>query len=263
MLFPREMSLYEPLPVDTGGRHRMDLLGWYQQFVDLGWHVDILHPDQMIADALREYRYLVVPTNTLYDLGDNAALEQSVQQWVEAGGTLLHGPHCDLARGAFGIVEEPVEFDCLEWREEIIPHGWSTVAYRGGKALATYIQTGRTGLAETRIGAGFVWSFGFQYGYAYSRRSMPIVPPRYGKREMHPVVLLKETPVAVLAGASPLALLPPRKGVEAARFGTRVIIVNHGASPVDISAVKARLAIPQFPSAPGWLAAHSGMLLET
>lgn len=262
ILFPREMSLYEPLPLDEGGRHRMDLLGWYQQFTDLGWHVDILHPDQVVAGALRDYRHLVVPTNPLYDLGDNATLETAVRQFVVAGGTLLHGPHCELACRALGIKEEPVDFDCLKWREDLIPHGWSTVAFRQGAALATYIQSGKNALAETRLGAGRVLSFGFQYGYAYSRRTMPIVPPQYGKREMHPVVLLKEPPVASLIGMAPSCPLPPRKGVEFACFGSRLVIVNHRASPVDISAIPARHTITQVPGAPGWLAAHSAALVE-
>jgi hypothetical protein len=298
ILFPREMSLYEPLPVDAGGRHRMDLLGWYQQFTDLGWHVDILHPDQITAGVLCAYRYLVVPTNSLYDIGDNAALEAAVRAWVEAGGTVLHGPHCDLARRALDIKEEKVDFDCLSCRrsftprserdegvesgrsavakvmvdreappttansEEIIPHGWSTVGFVTGTPLATYIQSGKTGLAETRLGTGRVLSFGFQYGYAYSRRTMPIVPPQYGRREMHPIVLMKETPVAAFVGVSPLALLPPRKGIECARFGSVLIIVNHRASPVDISDVRSKRARPQIAGAPGWLAAHSAVCLE-
>lgn len=259
ILFPREMSLYEPLPVDAGGRHRMDLLGWYQQFTDLGWHVDILHPDQVAAGALRDYRHLAVPHNSLYDLGDNAALEAAVRSWVESGGTLLHGPHCELARRACGVEEEAVEFDCLAWREEIIPHGWSTVAFHGGTALATYIATGRTGMAETRLGAGRVLSFGFQYGYAYSRRTTPIVPPHYGKREMHPIVLLRETPVAACIGVSPAAPLPPRRGVEVARFGSHVVIVNHRASPIELGALAERPGRHLVPSAPGWLAAHSAL----
>jgi len=231
--------------------------------------VDILHPDQVAAGALADYRHAVVPTNSLYDLGDNAALERSVRHWVEGGGTLLHGPHCELARRALGIVEEWIEFDCLTFAppsaksgEDIIPHGWSTVAYRAGAALATYVQSGRNGLAETRVGAGRVLSFGFQYGYAYSRRTMPIVPPQYGKREMHPIVLLKETPVAALIGVSPGAVLPPRKGLECARFGLRLIIVNHGPSPVDIRSLAARRLIAQVPSAPGWLPAHSAICVE-
>lgn len=262
LLFPAEMSLYEPLEVDSDGRHRMDLLGWYTQFTDLGWHVDIVHPDQVVAGALAEYQHLVVPHNSLYDLGDNGALEAAIKKFVTAGGTMFHGPHCELARRAFGIEEEVAAFDCIKWREEVIPHGWSTVAFRGGTALGTYIQSGQTAFAQTDSGAGRVFSFGFQYGYAYSRRTMPIVPSQYGKREMHPVVLLQETPVAALAGKSPLVPIPPIKGVEFAQFGNRLIIVNHRSSPVDLRSLKSRQAIPLIPAAPGWLAAHAATCLE-
>jgi hypothetical protein len=91
---------------------------------------------------------------------------------------------------------------------------------------------------------------------------MPIVPPQYGKREMHPVVLLRQTPVEKLAGISPLAPMTPVKGVEFARFGHRLVMVNHRSSPVDIRSIQARKIHPQIPSAPGWLAAHSGICLE-
>jgi hypothetical protein len=262
LLFPREMSLYEPLEVDHEGRHRMDLLGWFAQFTDLGWHVDIVHPDQAVAGALRDYQHLVVPHNSLYELGDNRALEAAVKTFVVGGGNLYHGPRCKLAHHAFGIEEESAELDCIDWREPLIPHGWSTVAFRAGSPLARYIQSGKTALAETRLGAGRVLSFGFEYGYAYSRRTMPIVPPQYGKREMHPIVLLKETPVAALLGVSPLCPLPPRKGVEFARFGSRFIVVNHRASPIDLGALGGHRAIPQIPSTPGWLAAHSAVFIE-
>jgi len=261
LLFPAEMSLYEPLEVDTEGRHRMDLLGWYQQFTDLGWHVDIVHPDQVAAGALADYKHLIVPTNSLYDLGDNAALEAMVKKFVSAGGTVFHGPHCELAQRALGIAEENIAFDCIQWHEEIIPHGWSTVAFCSGKAIGTYIQSGKTAIAQTEIGKGKIFSFGFQYGHSYSRRTMPIVPSNYGKREMHPVVLLEKTPVAALAGISPLAPMAPIKGVEFARFGKHLVIVNHRSSPVDIRGIKAQKTIPQVPSAPGWLAAHSAIFI--
>jgi len=262
LLFPAEMSLYEPLEVDTDGRHRMDLLGWYAQFVDLGWHVDILHPTQIAAGALADYKYLVIPHNSLYDLGDNTALEAAVKKFAAGGGTVFHGPHCELARRALGIEEEAIAFDCIRWHEEIIPHGWSTVAYRGGTAVGTYIQSGKRAIAQINLGKGRVFSFGFQYGHSYSRRTMPIVPPQYGRREMHPVVLLKETPIAALAGSSSQAPIAPIKGVEFARFGKHLIIVNHRSSPVDISRIAARRALPQVPSVPGRLAAHSATCLE-
>jgi hypothetical protein len=289
ILFPREMSLYEPLEVDHEGRHRMDLLGWFAQCVDLGWHVDVVHPDQAVAGALNEYQHLVVPHNSLYDLGENRALEAAVKTFVSRGGNLYHGPHCEVARRALGVVEEEVAFDCLTCRsgftprfddaspilarhkaaptadqhaEDIIPHGWSTVAFANGTPLATYIYSGKAAIAETRLGSGRIVSFGFEYGYAYSRRTMPIVPPQYGKREMHPIVLLKETPVATLLGVSPSCPQPPRKGVEFARFGSQFVVVNHRASPIDLGALGGHRAIPQIPSAPGWLAAHSAVFIE-
>jgi len=262
ILFPAEMSLYEPLEVDVKGRHRMDLIGWYQQFTDLGWHVDILHPTQISDGSLADYKYLIVPHNSLYDLGENSALEAAVKKFAADGGTIFHGPHCELTKRALGIEEEPIAFDCIKWREEIIPHGWSTVSFQGGKTVGKYIQSGKTAIAETEIGKGKIFSFGFQYGHSYSRRTMPIVPPQYGKREMHPIVLLKETPIAALVGSSPLVPMPPVKGVEFARFGKRLVIVNHRSSPVDISGIKAHKIIPQMPSASGWLAAHSATCLE-
>ncbi|MBT0773498.1 hypothetical protein KIH74_31415 [Kineosporia sp. J2-2] len=262
LLFPAETSLLEPLEVDEGGRHRMDLLGWYQQFTDLGWHVDVLHPDQVVAGGLDDYRHLVIPANPLYDLGQNAGLEHAVRVFAERGGSVFHGPGCRVAARAFGITEQEVDFDCLAWEEEVIPHGWSTVSPDGGEPLATYIGSGRAALTRTTVGEGRVYSFGFEYGYAYSRRSMPIVPPGYGRREMHPVVLLRRTPVEALAGVAPGAVLPPVRGVEAARFGNRVVVVNHRSGPVDISGVPAARAIHLLPTAPGWLAAHSAVLLE-
>ncbi len=238
------------------------MLGWYAQFTDLGWHVDIVHPDQVAAGALASYQHLVVPHNSLYDLGDNTALEAAVKQFVAAGGTVFQGPHCELARRAFGIEEEAVEFDCIKWCEDVIPHGWSTVAYCGGQKIGAYLQSGKAALAQTDLGQGRIFSFGFQYGYSYSRRTMPIVPPRYGRREMHPVVLLQKTPVAALVGPSPKLPVTPMKGVEFARFEGRLVVVNHCSSPVDISGIKAAKTIPQYPLTEGKLAAHSAVYVE-
>ena len=91
---------------------------------------------------------------------------------------------------------------------------------------------------------------------------MPIVPPNYGKQEMHPVVLLKETPVAALVGISPLVPLPPVKGVEFAKFENKFIIVNHRSSPLDIRRIKSVKEIQLVASVPGHLAAHSATYLE-
>lgn len=262
ILFPAEMSLYEPLEIDVGGRHRMDLLGWYRQFADLGWHVDVVHPDQVVAGVLDHYQHLVVPANSLYDLGDNAALEKAMHQFVVSGGAVFHGPGCPAVQSAFGIAEEDVPFDCIKWADEIIPHGWSTVAFKGGAVIGRFIHSGKTAIAQTDVGKGKVYSFGFQYGYAYSRRFMPVVPAQYGRSEIHPIILLKQTPVAALAGASPLLPIPPVKGVEFARFGNRLVVVNHRSSPVNLSGISARRAVPQIPGDGIFLGGHSAVYLE-
>jgi hypothetical protein len=262
ILFPAEMSLYEPLEVDRDGRNRMDLLGWYSQFVDLGWHVDILHPSQIIRNGLTAYRHLVITHNSLYDMGENRPLEQAVREFVANGGTLLHGPHCQLAQNAFGIEERPIEFDCIDWTDQLIPHGWSTVSFPAALPIATYIQSGKCAIGQSNIGGGRAYSFGFQYGYAYSRLSMPVVPPRYGKREMHPVVLLEKTPVDALIGQLPILPIPAIKGVEFARFGDALIAVNHRSDPVEISRIRTRRALPQISSSSGSLAAHSATFLQ-
>lgn len=262
ILFPASMSFFEPLQVDEGGRHRMDLLGWYQQLVDLSWHVDILHPDQIVNGALADYRHLVVPVDSLYDLGETEMLETAVRAFVEDGGTLLHGPDCLLVRRAFGIADRPAPFDVIRWQEDLIPHGWSTVSYEHpGEVLGAFIQSGAPAIVRTGFGRGRVLSFGFQYGYAYSRRTMPIVPPVYGRSEMHPLVLLERTPVEVEIGTAPDSLLPQVRGVETAIFGDHAIIVNHRSSPIDTSSIIARHRIAMHPSAPGWLPAHSAEYL--
>ena len=76
---------------------------------------------------------------------------------------------------------------------------------------------------------------------------------------MRPVVLLKETPVAALAGRSQQTAGISIKDVEIARFGEHVIMVNHRASPVDISHTAVRRAVSQ---ARGWLSWHSAVCLE-
>ena len=224
--------------------------------------MDIVHPDQVVAGALKDYRHLVVPHNSLYDLGENSALEAAVKKFGRGGGNVFHGPHCELAKRALGIEEVKIAFDCITWDEEIIPHGWSTVSFKSGQAIGKYSQSGKTAIAQAKIGKGKVFSFGFQYGHSYSRRTMPVVPPHYGKREMHPVVLLAKTPVEKLAGISPLAPMAPVKGVEFARFGNCLIIVNHRSSPLDLRSIKAKKETPQAPSARGWLAAHAATCLE-
>ena len=91
---------------------------------------------------------------------------------------------------------------------------------------------------------------------------MPIVPPRYGKSEMHPVVLLRSTPVEQAIGRAPHALIAPTKGVEVARFGNRAVVVNHRSSPINLRDVPTISRIALDLTREGYVAAHSAVYLE-
>lgn len=263
ILFPAQMSFFEPVSVGSGAAHRMDLLGWHQQLLDLGYQVDILHPDQVNSGLLEQYRILVVPFNSCYGLASDPALEAALRAWVANGGLLFHGPGAVEVKNAFGIHEEKAPFDCIDWNGKLlIPHGWSTVAFSEGESLAQYARNGGNAISRLSVGKGKVISIGFEYGYAYSRRSMPAVPPDYGKSEAHPVVLFKATPVGELAFECLKPVFPGRKGVEMARFANRLIVVNHRSEPIDLSLYAGKNPIFQVESASGCLAGHSAVCLE-
>lgn len=263
ILFPLAMHLYEPAILPDGARHRMDLLGWYRQFVDLGYHVDILHPDQVKAGELQHYAMLVLPCDSVYDLAPDKALEEHIQTWVNTGGTLLHGPSHKLVKRVFQMKEQSVEPDCIAGKERLIPHGWSTVSYPDAEPLALYERLKQPAIGKTAFGNGHVYSFGFEYGYAYSRRTTPPVPHAYGRHEAHPVVLLKDPPAAQIARATAPAKWNGAKGIEAAWFGTNVVIVNHRSVPFSLNQFHYHNAVWQIPSEMNVLMPHSAVLLKS
>ena len=263
ILFPSQMNLLEPVSVGNGIAHHMDLLGWHQQLLDLGYHVDILHPDQITEGTLADYHILAVPHNSCYHLSPNPALEKALRDWVGQGGLLFHGPSSTVIQNTFGVQEYKVELDCIDWQGHLlIPHGWSTVAYTTGKAISLYARLGTKAITELIHGKGKVISMGFEYGHAYSRKSMPAVPPSYCKLEAHPIVLLKETPVGRLALERLKPRWPGRKGVEIAQFGDRLIVVNHRSEPVNLAEYQCQNPIFQIESTLVRLTGHSAVCLQ-
>jgi hypothetical protein len=261
ILFPRATQLYEPMLLDEGRQHRMDLLGWYRQLADLGFNVDILHPDQVKAGAAADYRLLVLPTDACYDLSPDPELEQALAGWVAAGGVCVHGPGNALAKAALGIREETVEFDCVTVGDRLlIPVGWTTVAYPDAERLAGFHRRGGTAIGQTRAGKGRVLSVGFPYGYAYASKTRP-VPFGYNREETVSVQLLEDQPVV----SELRALRPERwhggRGMEAGWFDQSVVIVNHRTMPVDLSSLLAdgSEADWQIPAGPFQLIPHAAV----
>lgn len=262
LLFPLAMHLLEPALLPGGAQRRMDTLGWYRQFVDLGYHVDVVHPDQVKAGALEDYAVLVLPEDSAYDLMPDAALERALRAWVRRGGTLMHGPAHALAHRAFGLVERPVERDCVAWPERLIPHGWSTVAYPEAEPWAVYERLGLTAIGRTALGAGAIYSFGFPYGYAYGCRVAPNVPAAYGRHEAYPVSLLGDTPPARIAHPVIRPRWPGTRGIEAAWFGNGVVVVNHRSVPFPLEVFGGGTRLPQLCAAGDMLMPHSAVFIR-
>jgi hypothetical protein len=211
---------------------------------------------------LGDYKALVLPHNSCYDLSPDPEMERTIAEWVATGGVVLHGPGESIAKNQFGITERPAPFDCIAWSTRLIPHGWSTVAFEGCQSVASYERKGGTAIGHKPVGNGHVYSFGFEYGYAYSRRSMPAVPPSYGRQEAHPVVLLPLTPVEAILRRHTAPAWKGAKGLQIAQFGDAVVCVNHRPDPVNIEQFNARDAIWQVAPNDGKLPANSAVFFR-
>ncbi len=264
ILFPRATQLFEPMLSEEGRQHRMDLIGWYRQLSDLGFNVDILHPDQVKAGLAAGYRLLILPTDACYDLAPDTGLEAALATWVEAGGCCVHGAACTLANAAFGIRDEQVAFDCItlgEGRRVLIPEGWTTTAFPEAERLASYHRLGGTAIGLTRRGKGEVLSVGFPYGFAYATRRQPVPRGYHSEVEAIGVQLLDHHPVVDrLRALAPLRWNGGR-GIEVGWFERSVVVVNHRSTPIRIDDLATAGPADWQVEAGGWLIPHAAVHL--
>lgn len=265
ILFPRATQLFEPMLLEAGRQHRLDLLGWYRQLADLGFNVDILHPDQVKASAAADYRLLVLPTDACYELAPDAELEAALAAWVRGGGVCLHGPDHALAKAALGIREEAAEFDCIASGDRLlIPDGWMFASYPDAERLAGYHRRGGTAIGRASLGKGRVLSIGFPYGFAYATKRPP-VPHGYHREEAVGVQMLQEHPVVrELRGLRPSRWCGGR-GVECGWFERAVVVVNHRNTPVRLADLFESVARADWQAEAGKsiLMPHMAVLMET
>lgn len=237
ILFPQEMSDYEPFEVGDNKIRRLDLLGWYEICCDLGYQTDVISMHEIARGALNDYRVLIVPANDCYDSAEHKEHEAVIREWVSSGGTLLHGPMDALAESCFGIAGE--ECEKLPYRygsgSVIIPQGVAFVRYHTGEQIADYADGGCC-VARHEGGDlrdGVVYSFGVQMGASYAAKNIPHVPYEQGNREMYPIrqsksellkdILRKHAPI----GEERIA----ERGIETGIFGNGTVIVNHRSTP--------------------------------
>ena len=76
VLYPAQMALVEGFTTAEGNqRRRLDSLGCFQAVCDSGLMADVLHPDQVAAGALKDYKFCLRDFPSIYQ-GDNANQEQ-------------------------------------------------------------------------------------------------------------------------------------------------------------------------------------------
>lgn len=236
LLFPSAMAGIEPFRTEGNKVRRLDSLGWYRILSDLGLAVDVIDYREIEAGGLSDYQVLILPADDCYETDRKPEAEQELRSWVEAGGTLIHGPADGYAKHAFGIEgtahgKEPWIFD-----RPIIPQGLSFESIEGDRTLAVYLDSKKPCVAERTFGCGRVISFGVQAGAAYASQNIPHVPYEQKNGEMYPLALSKTKLFEALFSEIVKEGLRPWAGkdLEIGEFENGMIVVNHRSTPWEI-----------------------------
>ncbi|WP_026494970.1 beta-galactosidase trimerization domain-containing protein [Butyrivibrio sp. WCD3002] len=229
ILFPLEMSDFEPFEIEGNTTRRLDLLGYYKYCCDLGYQVDVISTHEIEKGRLDDYAVLIVPANDCYKAVGHELSEKKIREFVEKGGTLIHGPLDDLAKNVFGITG--TKCDKLpyyrEGEKKIIPQGNAFCSYHDGEVIASYVN-GESCIVSHSFGEGKVYSLGVMFGASYTPKNIPHVPYDQGNKEMYPLTLsgsniFKDIMYEKLVPASPIR----QKSLETGVFENGIVIVNH------------------------------------
>jgi len=190
----------------------------------------------VIHNHLTNYSVLIISANDCYLLEQNIEAEQKIQQWVKQGGILLHGPNDQLVKAALSIEGTSHEQDCIQYGEGGLIQGDCFESFEGDEVIAAYLSDNLGCVVSNRIGNGYVYSFGFYYGYSYSAKVAPHVPLEQKNNELYPIPMMK----ANIAHDVISRHLQPScsfygKNIETAVFENGLVVVNHSSYPVLLS----------------------------
>lgn len=242
ILFPTAMASCESMQTKGNKERRLDLLGWYQRCLDLGYSADILDRNAVLRGELASYRVLIVPADDCYDYERMPEVEDQIRSWLEAGGTLLHGPEPSSLLCSFGIYERKTDLRPVRpvkpGEDVLIPQGPVSACLKsapGSRILAAYDGTEETAVMETPKGQGRIFSFGFLYGFSEKAKIAPHVPRSAGNREMYPLPLSNEHWVQdALHQSLGEPEHHPQDGLEQTAFENGWIAVNHTSYPMTL-----------------------------
>ena len=267
LLFPAAMAGIEPFQTAGNKVRRLDSLGWYRILCDLGLAVDVIDYREIETGGLSEYQVLVLPADDCYETDRKKEAEERLRLWVEAGGTLIHGPEDGYAKNAFGIVGSPHAKEPWIFDRPIIPQGLCFESMEGERILAAYLDSGKPCVSERSFGQGRVISFGVQAGAAYASQNIPHVPYEQKNGEMYPLALSgTKLFESLFSGIVKEGLFPwAGKDLEIGEFENGMVIVNHRSTPWEIPQEELEKAADcdfQYPTDGKILIPHTAVWLQ-
>lgn len=257
ILFPSAMAAFEPLIVENGDVHRLDLLGWYKACCDLGLLPDVIDLNTIEQGALERYKVLIIPVNTCYLAETRDKAEKKIAEWTAQGGVVLHGPEDALMQRCCRVQSRPHAKDSIYYGEGILTCGDRYCSYEGEETLAVFSSDGKGCVVRT----GNIFSFGFLFGAVYTSKIAPHVPPEYKNNAFYPLRTMKNNLLKDILGR--YISVPEYwigKGIEKAVFPSGSVIVNHTPFPVSVKQMEGK-KIFQYPVGDDLLLPHSAVAL--
>lgn len=257
ILFPAAMAAFEPLIVENGDVHRLDLLGWYKACCDLGLLPDVIDLNMIEQGTLEQYKVLVIPVNTCYQAEIRDKAEEKIAAWSARGGVILHGPEDALMQRSCRIQSQPHAKDSIYYGEGILTGGDKYCSYEGEETLAAFSSDGKGCVVRT----GNIFSFGFLFGAVYTAKIAPHVPPEYKNNAFYPLRTMKNNLLKdILERYTSIDKCQGNKGVEKAVFSSGSVIVNHMSFPISVKHMEGK-KIFQYPVDGDLLLPHSAVAL--
>ena len=258
LLFPTAMASFEPYLVEGSEAHRADSLGWFRAACDYGYVPDVITLQMIEEGALENYRILLIPKDSCYEMEPHLSAEEKLRQFADHGGAIVHGPNDALIARTFDILGKNHSKDC------IVHHGAQTlidnpeyVCYTGEESIAQYLSDG----TDCVVRNGNVYSFGFLYGFCYAVKRMPNIPYAQKNGAFYSIQLDRPSLAEkIFDRYLPKPEVYAGKGVEIHRFDCGKVIVNHNASPIELKE-DVKNAVFQYDVSASLLLPHSAVFI--
>jgi hypothetical protein len=248
IVFPSQQALFETYRTPGNRERREDLSGWYRLCCDFGVSADVVSGAMLRDGVPEDVKLIILPANDACVLDPDRELEEALVGFVRRGGVLVHGPLSGLLPGTLGVsqrISAPAPVQDLLADEALIPGGPDFVSV-SGTPLAVYLKAAEepgayperereeTGIAsaKTPLGAGFIYSFGYLYGYSYTQKTAPHVPRSMRNNAMYPVSMSAQ---AIFREILEMSRVHRNRyaapDIETGEFENGTVVVSHSSYP--------------------------------